>query len=522
MHTVLLVDDEIYFRQGLRELVNWEACGFRVIEEADNGEDAFLRIQELKPDLVVTDIRMPVMDGLELIRKVIEKETHVPRFIIISGYDDFKYAQQAVRFGVVDFILKPVDESSIEETLRKLDSTLREERELRREGELRMAMRLAADLIKGKTSQQQLDEAASHFGIEADDRCYYVFIENNNDHPWNKQEPTISDFFDEHVQKTISELVHRDVILIEHRNRFGWICAESDLNAFGNSIERFAEMLQKRLRSELKTAVRVYAGQPVQGLAELALAYQTAKEALQYRFAVDEESPVLYERIASEKLNFLEPEESMFGELLEAVEEQDEAQYTQLIDELFKTFRENRFAPEAVKMAIHRMVTDVLKVMRDMGIDEREMQSLEPMLGWHDLNVTLGEIRRLFSLFIAESANMIAEQRKETSKGGIQKIKQYIDTHFHENISLKSIAARFYMNPVYLGQLFKKTYGMYFNEYLLKLRVQEAKKMLRQTDMRIYEIAEKVGFSNADYFVTQFEKAEGVTPSEYRNRLLQQ
>src|SRR5690606_17277888 len=182
------------------------------------------------------------------------------------------------------------------------------------------------------------------------------------------------------------------------------------------------------------------------GLTELALAYQTAKEALQYRFAVDEESPVLYERIASEKLNFLEPEESMFGELLEAVEEQDEAQYTQLIDELFKTFRENRFAPEAVKMAIHRMVTDVLKVMRDMGIDEREMQSLEPMLGWHDLNVTLGEIRRLFSLFIAESANMIAEQRKETSKGGIQKIKQYIDTHFHENISLKSIAARFYMN----------------------------------------------------------------------------
>jgi len=143
------------------------------------------------------------------------------------------------------------------------------------------------------------------------------------------------------------------------------------------------------------------------------------------------------------------------------------------------------------------------------------------MLGWQDINLSLGELKKLFTVFIEESQQSIAELRKEQQKGGIQKIKCYIEGNFSQNISLKSIAAQFYINPVYLGQLFKKTYGVYFNEFLLQLRVNEAKKLLRQScSMRIYEIAEKVGFSNSDYFVTQFEKIEHMTPTEYRNKLM--
>ncbi|MNE88960.1 Bifunctional transcriptional activator/DNA repair enzyme AdaA [compost metagenome] len=96
-------------------------------------------------------------------------------------------------------------------------------------------------------------------------------------------------------------------------------------------------------------------------------------------------------------------------------------------------------------------------------------------------------------------------------------MKKYIDTHYKENIYLKGIAAEFHMNPVYLGQLFRKSYGIYFNEYLLSLRIEEAKRLLRQTKKRMYEIAELVGFQNADYFATQFEKLENMTPTDYRN-----
>lgn len=140
-------------------------------------------------------------------------------------------------------------------------------------------------------------------------------------------------------------------------------------------------------------------------------------------------------------------------------------------------------------------------------------------MNWQDMNLSLGELQRLFTAFAEESGRYIGVLRKDCQQGGIQHIRAYIEQHAAENISLKSIAARFYMNPVYLGQLFRKTYGVYFNEFLLKLRVQEAKRLLRQTDLRIYEIAERVGFGSSDYFVTQFEKMAHATPSEYRNSL---
>jgi Response regulator containing CheY-like receiver domain and AraC-type DNA-binding domain len=132
----------------------------------------------------------------------------------------------------------------------------------------------------------------------------------------------------------------------------------------------------------------------------------------------------------------------------------------------------------------------------------------------------LHELKGLFTEFLHEAAAYLAELRNEQSKGGIERIKKYIEANYTENISLKSIAGKFYMNSVYLGQLFRKTYGIYFNDFLLQIRIGEAKKLLRQTDLRMYEIAEKVGFQNADYFVTQFEKLEKVTPTDYRNKLL--
>ncbi|MCL6431580.1 MAG: helix-turn-helix domain-containing protein, partial [Anaerolineae bacterium] len=121
----------------------------------------------------------------------------------------------------------------------------------------------------------------------------------------------------------------------------------------------------------------------------------------------------------------------------------------------------------------------------------------------------LAGLKERFLSFVEESAELAARLRRSSAKGDIVKIKSFIESHYNEDISLKSIAARFYMNPVYLGQLFKKTYGIYFNDYLLQIRIDHAKRLLRQTEMRVYEIARSVGFDNADYFVCKFEKVEG-------------
>ncbi|MNJ47496.1 HTH-type transcriptional regulator YesS [compost metagenome] len=213
-------------------------------------------------------------------------------------------------------------------------------------------------------------------------------------------------------------------------------------------------------------------------------------------------------------------DQELYNSLVEQIEELQFNELQLTVNSLFQLFQEKHYAPEAVKMNIHQCVLGVIEIIRSMDGDEQGLDSLAPIIGWHDLNLSLRELQRLFIAFATESGQYIGELRKEQQRGGIHKIRAYIEEHYQENISLKSIAARFYMNSVYLGQLFKKTYGLYFNDFLLQLRVGEAKRLLRQTDLRIYEVAERVGFGNPDYFVTQFEKLEKLTPSEYRSRLV--
>lgn len=523
MYRILLVDDEIFARQGLRSLIDWAACGFEIIAEAGNGEDALAIIQILKPDLVITDIRMPVLDGLELIRLTNEEKQYKPSFIIISGYDDFKYAQQAVRFGVHDFILKPIDENLLENTLRQLHSKLINEKSTRYERENLVNNKIITSLIKGEIDTDVMMSWAQHLGISLDSKIIYTFVEVNDIHPWKSDsKQQLQENLDEVIRQGIQDTLHvkRRIYLHEHRNRIGFVLSLEDLSELQYNLERYADQLQKTISKQLEQTIYVYVGSPVTGLIETRKAYQTAKEALQYKFLNEDRLCVIYDDVNQFSLNYLDMDNRLYQQLTEHIEEHNEMTIHETIHAIFQEFQEKKFAPEAVKMTINRCVSGVIKITQQMGIVEQELTRLEPIISWQDLNLSLKELKRLFTEFVIHTTYLISIVRKGTMKGSIQKIKCYIEAHYNENISLKSLAAEFYMNSVYLGQLFKKTYGLYFNEYLLQIRVNEAKKLLRQTDMRSYEVAEKVGFGNADYFVTQFEKVEHMTPTEYRTKLL--
>ncbi len=523
MYRVLLVDDEIFARQGLRNLIDWASCGFEVIDEAGNGEDALDIIQKSKPDLVITDIRMPVLDGMELIRLTIQEQSHKPSFIIISGYDDFKYAQQAVRFGVHDFILKPIDEHVLESTLRQLHEKFIREKSARFEKEHLQYNQMITSLIKGEIDEDALGRWVKHLGITRNSKIMYTFVEVNDIHPWK---PDAQQLKQEEINMVIRQVIRdtlhieRNVFLHEHRNRIGFVLASEDITDHHDNLEEFVIQLQRAISAQLHQTVYIYVGAIVDGLSELRHAYLTAKEALPYKFLKENCMYVIYNDVRQFTLNYLDMDSRLYHQLTLQIEENNETTIHETIDAIFCEFRDHKFAPEAVKMTINRCVSNIIKITHQMGITDQELVKLEPIISWQDLNLSLKELKRLFTDFVIHSTRLLSTVRKENMKGSIQKIKGYIETHYHENINLKSLAAEFYMNSVYLGQLFKKTYGIYFNDYLLQIRVNEAKKLLRQTDMRSYEVAEKVGFSNADYFVTQFEKLEHMTPTEYRNKLL--
>jgi two-component system response regulator YesN len=229
---------------------------------------------------------------------------------------------------------------------------------------------------------------------------------------------------------------------------------------------------------------------------------------------------IQYSDIAGIELHYYSLEDAIFNQLMEAVEENNQNSLRMSLDRMFVEFQEKHYAPEAIKSVIVQFVQRIIRTVRSMEGNERELASLDVVTVWHDHNITLDELRRIIETFAQEAAILVS-QLYRAGKGGIYQIKRYIDQNFHRNINLKGIANHFYMNSAYLGQLFKKNYGVYFNEYVLQLRITAAKELLRKTDMRNYEIAEKIGFNNVDYFVSQFEKLEQMTPKEYRNRMNQ-
>lgn len=515
MFKVVLVDDEVYARQGLRQFTDWARHGFTIVAEASNGEEALDVIEATAPDLVVTDIRMPVLDGLELIQAVKQRRLAEPSYIIVSGYNDFKYAQQAVRFGVKDFILKPIEEEELDKTLQLVSQSLKRDQANVRDRE-RTASRAAFErFLTGGAGARPTAELLHTLGL-ADEEAYCFFDVELNDWPdapegrWRAS-----------VEEAVEEAVRGRDALVHERQRgvYSFVVGGTARRRDETTWRTFAASLQRRLRESLGAKAIVYGGKPATSPEALYESFRTSGESLAHKYAVEGDGPILYEDIENRSLTYMDLDESLYGRLIEAVDEQDAAAALAAAEDMFARFRTDRYAVEAVNASITRCTIGVVRIIQSLEGNERELATLEPILTWSQAPASYERLKAMFAAYLEESVPLIAELRKKSVKGNIQKIKQYIETHYHQNISLKSIASIFYMNPVYLGQLFKRTYGLYFNEFLLQIRMQEAKRLLRQTELRIYEIADRVGFNNSDYFVTQFEKVERKTPSEYRNAL---
>lgn len=520
MYKVLLVDDEVFVRKGLIGLMDWASMQYEICGEAENGQQAFTMIKELNPDLVIVDIRMPVLDGLALIKQVNEELQQKPLFIIVSGYHDFTYAQQAIRYNVHDYILKPVDEKELEATLRKLASALSLRKLASLTGEKQLSESVIDTLINTSCSEQDARQLAQAIDMDVLGEYVYVIAEFHRSKDERGTAWTAID-----VSIALSELSDKSKVEIptysHNQSQIGMLLNMERLqfSTFHRNHREKYHALQLLISNGLKVDVTLFIGDTVVHIRELAHSYKTAKDAIMYKYAEEAQLVIQASDVRGTPLYYFDVEANIYDTLLEQIEENAELGYKATIDQLFQQFSAQRFAPSAVANSITRSVIGIINIIRQMDGNENDLALLQRILNWQKHYNRLQDLQLVFVQFVSEAALYIAERRSEQSKGGIEKIKKYIDHHYTENINLKSIAATFFMNPVYLGQLFRKTYGVYFNEYLLRLRVEDAKKILRQTDLRMYEVAERVGFQNADYFVSQFEKLEKLTPTDYRNKL---
>ncbi|HEY4390188.1 MAG TPA: response regulator [Paenibacillus sp.] len=504
MLNVLLVDDEPWVLEGLRTMIDWNRLGFHVCGEAVNSIDAFRQIQEYQPELVITDINMPEISGLELIEKSNRLLPYPPKFIVLSGYDDFHYALTAMQQRVVEYLLKPIDDDEIESLLVKLANQIRAETAARRiesNRHLYAVNHVINRLILGEYSLSLAEQARLSMNLSGDQQLICMMIEGVNDlvacGQWGKRffSPICAFPFQDSAGRcgllVLSETISNEQLRDFSQSLFGELRARSDhpgiiaISDRATGIETIRGLYMQTIEVR-----RLKRNQQKQGV----FYYQDIHKVQQRSFP---------------KINF--------QQLIESVETGNMGGIENSICKIFDLWSNDLPDIEMVRVSIADLELKICRLLAEMNGDPAEfMQQVQIKQGNQgELDEIRGLKDYLHSLCILGATKLTA-LREQNEHNTIFQVIQYVDQEFRSKLQLQELAIQFHMNSAYLGQLFKKYTGKSFNEYLNEKRIEEAKKLLKRTQIKISKVALQVGYPNADYFNNKFKQYTGVLPSVYR------
>jgi len=503
MLKVLFADDEPLMLEGLRFLVDWEQLDFEVCGEALDGEDALQLIHRTQPDLVITDVRMPVIDGLELI-KTIHESDFVPKFIIISGYADFGYAMEALRYGVSNYLTKPLDEKELTEALHHVAKEIHTERRLasRRESvSAFMQAETVARLLMRENSIAEADEALRELKIHPDSRICCVLAEgpsldgSNQPYSMKAKEP-----FDNIAIYPFLAGCHKHGYLLVSPHE-------------GPELDPMIQVSWiYELRTQYSTQVLFSVSREHCGTAFLNTAYLEALGAELCRVDSDNSTISFFQEQNKEHITLLPA--GLKKSLLQTVTEGQMDRLDSQLNHVFKIFSAEIHSSSWIDAYLSNIKIELLR--------EIDAKGGEPVIWadkWFPPRVTaccLSLFERQTREDLYEIAEWFASAASKQEDPIVTAALDYVQAHYHEKLKLQDVAKHLQVNAAVLGQRIKKCYGRSFNEFLHQYRIEEAKKLLRRTDMCISDIAERVGYADADLFAAKFKALNGVSPSVYK------
>ena len=500
----MIVDDEKAIRESLPFAVDFERYGYQVCATARNGEDALKKWEEIRPDVILLDVCMPVLDGLGFLRMLQERGEEFPCIVMLSGYSDFEYARTAIRYGVKAWLTKPLEEEELirilEEVRTKLDSRLQDQRN-------QTLAVLAASLQKmyhdgDGDRQPYMDYLVMHLIVlktGAEGEGYSFIRECIEQHI-----PGGDAAYVRSRGSVISYLLHSEAL--EEYQFSVTLFARHILYQIGKAGAECALLLDEALFSGGEGTFRND--------------FDTHLYQMMTEVFWDGERIVRNrkngERRKWEKM--LEQEDSRLGRLKAALEEQDEKRWQSVFEEMTEDAKElhlNILYIQEINYRIYYLLSDLL---RKEG-EENPEQTLHP-LEWRESPVFMccGEWNRKLREQINSVFLRIERIREEKNPGITDQVIEYIRRNFRSQLALKEVADRFYVAPSYLGRCLQKAVGMGFRQYVNELRMVEAKRLLTQTDHLIYEIAEEVGFRESKYFISRFTAEMGMSPMEYKRK----
>lgn len=522
---VLLADDEPFILQGLSVLVDWEAEGFEIVKMASNGVQALEYLKENKVDLIIADIQMPSMTGLELLQTIREEQISDADFVILSGYNDFQYAQKAIRNSCMDYILKPVQQDVLLQVLarvsRQKERVERKEADYRKMEQDYITQNLAA-LLCGQYDQSNLDYITEK--LKLSDYVRYVHIcfanmavlEEMDDGEITAMRRRMFDNCRQYLEADSDHCFER-ILGYEEDYEIGFVYCDYMARERNMTEEEFLSELHKNARmGGFNVPIVLLVGKPAQGIAKVSKSYSSACMLRSFKSFHSSQNIYFYEdelQINQQRVLLCK---QTLDKLIGAVEQNDKGKISSSVADLFKEMEIMGMTRDIVSMNTNYLLFQLIH----LAVEQDESVNQEEVMLYISENVSESGIvrgsRAHFSQFACEYAEYLIQLRKNVSRGILVEIEKEIREHYAENLTLRELSQKYYVNSAYLGQLFRKHYGQSFKDYLSSYRISEAAARLLKTDKKISQIAEEVGYHDTDYFINRFIELKGCTPARYR------
>ena len=533
--SVFLVEDEVVIRKGIEKSINWEENGFRFAGEASDGEVALPLILKTKPDILITDIKMPFMNGLELSR-IVKSELPETQIIILSGYNEFDYAKEAINLSVAEYLLKPISAAQLMDTLNKVKANIiseREEKELLRRYSEEMEENVESaktkffrQLLFGDMSTSEAIETGKKYKISLGAGMYAIVLFKIL--PAAEGENTMENAFQ--VMDSIDEVVRSyEAVYMIQKGIEGctFLLLSDDEDSMETHIALFAAKLHEIMSKYPKLEYFGGIGRKVVRIRELKKSYRDADKAFIGRFSMRPNNIISLSQLenleSSDRVDVagfsnVEHSRSLIEKFLYNGTLNEVSSFTELyLDDFSKDVLKTELMRQYLIMDI--FIT-IMAFCEKIGINDPSFKErAEEIRNNMQRHQTVEEFENdlnAFLVMVVETRDKISERRYSdiisTAQDMIEK------TYMQEDISLNSVAELVGMSPSYFSSIFSKEVGKTFVEYLTEIRMKKAKELLMCSSMKTSDIGHQVGYKDSHYFSYIFKKKQGCSPKEYRAR----
>ena len=537
MLKLFIADDDKIIRQGLRTMLEKFPERYLVIGEAANGRKAISAITELKPDIVITDIKMPVMDGVELIEKLNELESK-PKIIVLSGYDDYKYVRSTMKYGAEDYILKPVENKTFFELLDKINDNIAGERERKKhvllftkhvmEGTQVLKERLVLDIVRhSQEAKRDYEQRLQELGIFGAVRYMLALI--LIDDLYKQKEEEVRGL---HAATTdrLRCAIHTEAVCFEGRVEvltadqndcilILFLSREAAPEKMEKYISCFLQQLNQKIIKDENFTVTAGVGESFDDLERAAIYYFRTFFALNRRFYEGKNRIITsipetycYEHLDQSKLN------EELSLLLNFIEIGDNRGVRRSVTAIMEKVKSLNVSPDDFREILSYMVQRIYALSHEFREASENLSFQDGGLFFFIKELdTLQELEEYLPNEFSHTVERMNMSRREKSKKVIEMAKEYIFNHYKENITLNSVSAVVFLNPTYFSELFRKETGKNFIDFLIETRIKAAKKLLVKPENKVYEVGQMVGYEEASSFNRAFKRTVGISPAEYRN-----